>query len=365
MTEPLDAALRTILGREDSPAGAAIAVATRGRTVTAVAGARQLAGTEPGVDADEEMTLLTEHDLASITKAITTTVILRLVSDGSLSLDDTAHRLLPSVQAAGGATVRDLLQHRAGLWEWWPLYLAASGHDEAFAYLDRMPLRYAPCTTRHYSDLGFMLLGRIVEQVTGQPLDQAVVGLVLDPLGMSSTRYSAPVGHEVAASSFGDSAEMRMIETGVPYPVPYSVDDFAGWRRHPIVGEVNDGNAFHALGGISGHAGLFSSVGDLLLLGTALSSDSDLWSPTVAEEFFREGPDAGQALGFRRYGIALDGETMAVIGHPGYTGSVLGFLPGRATAIVMATNRLHMHAVPVPAESMWSTALRAAADVIS
>lgn len=366
MTGALDAALTRILapeGAEQPPAGAILAVRRGAEVATAVRGSRESTALVPGLGADLPMTADSAVDLASITKVFTTVALLRLVSRGSIALDDELGRFVPTAHAAAGVSIRQLLLHRAGLWEWWPLYLEAREPAPAFAYLDRMPLRYAPDSGRHYSDLGFMMLGRVVARVVAAPLETAIGELVIDPLGLHSTRYGSPVGPVVMAGSIGDRAEMRMIETGIPYPVPYRVADFAYWRTDVVRGEPNDGNAFHALAGVAGHAGLFSTAPDLLELSSALAGyreRDDLWSPAVAERFFAPGPDAGQALGFRRYSMDLDGVPADVIGHSGYTGSAIGFVPGREVSIVLATNRLHTAGEPATTERLWVIALAAA-----
>ncbi|QNA93816.1 beta-lactamase family protein [Microbacterium sp. Se63.02b] len=149
-------------------------VTTAGRDLAA-GGFADLAGTP--------MTTATAFDIASVSKvAATTTVILRLVSRGDLDFDDPVERFLPGTPCAAGTTVRHLLQHRAGLWEWQPLYLDREHLDPADA-IDAVPLRYGLDEGRHYSDLGFMLLGRIIAVVTGTPLDAAVRELVTAPSG--------------------------------------------------------------------------------------------------------------------------------------------------------------------------------------
>ena len=124
-----------------------------------------------------------------------------------------------------------------------------------------------------------------------------------------------------------------MIDTGVPYPTPYRSDDFTSWRRSLVVGTVNDGNAFHMFAGISGHAGLFSTLADLVIFADTLANyeeHSDFWKPEVAREFFARGPDADQALGFRRYYVELGREHVTLVGHPGFVGCAVGFVPGRS-----------------------------------
>lgn len=353
MTLRIEGALANILrdvGDESAPAGAVLAVRRDGVEVASAAGHRRLCALAGG--ADEPMTVETSIDLASITKLFTTVALMRLVSSGEVVLDSPLSLWVPSAGAAAGASIRDLLLHRAGLWEWWPLYFGA----DPFATLDGLPLRYSPGEGRHYSDLGFMMLGRVVAAATGATLEAAIHSLVIDPLGLGATGYRRAVLQPVAASSIGDRAEIAMIATGVPYPVPYRVEDFGRWRTAVVENEVNDGNAFHAFGGISGHAGLFSTVPDLLTLADALATGrEELWSPDVAAEFFAEGPDAGQALGFRRY--ALPGTGSALVGHSGYTGSVLGFVPGGGLSVVLATNRLHTTGTPARTDRLWSRAL--------
>ncbi|MGW4406348.1 serine hydrolase domain-containing protein [Nonomuraea sp. NPDC004702] len=335
------------------PAGLVRAARTPWFDLTECTGHRTVRRADGGALAGEApMTLGTHHDLASVTKVVaTTTALLRLVSDRLVDLDERAAAYLPE-GCPDQITVRDLLLHRAGLWEWWPMYLDP-----------RMPApRYAPGRERHYSDLGFIVLGRVVETVTGTSLDRAVAELVTGPLGLAGTTYARPAGPEVAMSALDDRVEMRMLDTSEPYPVPFRSADFAGWRHEPVLGRVADGNAYHAFGGVAGHAGLFSTVPDLLRYATALSRYEEhdrLWRPEVAREFFTPGPDPGQALGFRTYRLDLREETVTVLGHPGYVGCAVGFVPGRDVAIALASNRLLTTAAPTPTDALWTGLLQA------
>ena len=151
-----------------------------------------------------------------------------------------------------------------------------------------------------------------------------------------------------------------MVATGEPYPVLTADTDFA-WRIDEISGVVNDGNCFHALGGVSGHAGLFSTADDLLTLGTALAAPErhpDLWHPETVAELFREGPDTGQALGWRSDTVAISGRPTRMLWHPGFTGCALGVIPGSGIATVLLTNRLFAPE-PTPTETLWRAALPA------
>ncbi|WP_165953622.1 serine hydrolase domain-containing protein [Streptomyces sp. 8K308] len=349
------------------PPGVALALRAPGLLLTAAAGTRSPEGAP--------MTTATHHDLASVTKVVgTSTALIRLVSDGLVGLDEPVRRFVPGFAGGGkdAVTVRDLLLHRGGLWEWWPLYAAVRGdRDAALRHAAELPLRYPPRSERHYSDLGFMLLGQVVEAATGQRLDAAVRALVTEPLGLAATRYGRPAGGEVATSARGDDAEMTMLDTGRPYPVPFRAADFGRWRRSAVVGEPNDGNAHHALGGVSGHAGLFAPPEDLVGFAAALADHAEhdrLWRPEVAEEFFTPGPDPGQSLGFRRYELTIGAERakrLVLLGHPGFTGCAVGFVPGRGIALALASCRLLADGPPVPTDGLWAAARAAAGEAVT
>lgn len=348
------AVLGALLERADAPLGAVVGVSDRGTLDVSAAGVRTIAG--------EPMTTSTVFDIASVSKVAGTTAALhRLVRLGMMGFDDPLDRFLPASPCAAATTVRDLLLHRAGLWEWQPLYLSAHPRRA----VDELPLRYEPGTGRHYSDLGFMLLGDVVSVVAGAPLERALRYLVHAPLGMADTGFGSGAA-EVAASSRGDEAERRMVATGEPYPVVRAADRDHVWRTAELVGEANDGNCFHAFGGISGHAGLFATAADLLALAASLSARpdaaEDLWGADVSADVFRDGPDAGQALGWRSLGVSLRGEKRRMLWHPGFTGCALGFVPGEDLAVVLLTNRLFAEK-PRPVTDMWVDALAAVPDL--
>lgn len=346
------AVARALLDQTDAPLGAVVGYARHGEREIAADGIRTAGG--------EPMTAETVFDLASVSKvAGTTSAIHRLARTGELDLDSAVGRFLPSSPCDQRTTIRDLLTHRAGLWEWQPFYLS----DDPRRAVDALPPRYALGSGRHYSDVGFMLLGRVVEVVAGSGLDVAVRHLVHRPLGMHHTGFG-PVTGVVAASSFGDRAEKRMVATGEPYPIVLEPSSTHRWRDEEIVGEANDGNCFHAFAGVSGHAGLFSDAADLLSLGSSLASADlhDLWGETVSAEVFRDGPDAGQALGWRSMPVALEGRRTRMLWHPGFTGCALGFVPGEDLAVVLLTNRLFA-ATPRPVAHLWASALTAVPDL--
>lgn len=303
--------------------------------------------TRPG---GELVTAHTVFDLASVTKVVTTCALHRLAVLGELSFTDPLSRYLPDTACAPETTLAELLWHRAGLWEWQPLYLADTGPRAALASL---PLRYRPGQERHYSDLGFMLLGQVVAAVAGVRLGAAVRTLVAEPLGLRSLSYGPIIG-DVAAGGRGDQVEQEMVRTGQPYPVLFEADGF-GWRDQPTLGEANDGNAFHGFGGVSGHAGLFAHADDLLTLAQSLASPAaaDLWGTDLRTQVFADGPDAGQAMGWRSQPWRHDGREVRLLWHPGFTGCAVGFVPDQELAMVMLTNRLFADD-PTDTASLWA-----------
>ena len=353
-------------GATAGPAGVAIAVRSEHVDVSVAVGARTVEDSPPGL---LPMTIDTAHDLASVTKVVTTTALMRLVSQRLVGLDDPVRRYLPSFTGAeqDRVTVRDLLLHRGGLWEWWPVYAADPRNPDAV--VDALPLRYPVGEGHHYSDLGFVLLGRVVAAVAASPLDAAIAELVTSPLGLAATRFARPHRvDDVAMSAIDDRVERDMLDSGSPYPVPFTSRDFDAWRTDPIVGTVNDGNAFHAYGGVSGHAGLFSTIDDLLALASALgraTEGDDLVDPAVAHEFFAPGPDEGQSLGFRRYEIELDETLTTMLGHTGFVGCGVGFVPGRGISVAVASNRLVTAGEPVSTNDLWAAVVAAAAQELA
>jgi CubicO group peptidase (beta-lactamase class C family) len=324
------------------PPGAVVAVSRAdGSRSYGVAGFAQAGVTRMSVDV--------RTDAASMTKVLgTTAALMTLVDTGALRVN---------------AEIRQLLEHQAGLWEWWPLYLTARGPG-AVDLIRRLPLRYPPGTGRHYSDLGLILLGDLVAHVAAAPLPQAVQRLALDPFELSETAYGSPVpGGPVAASAHGDGIERTMVETGVPYPVGGDASAFRGWRSHLLVGEVNDGNAFHAFGGAAGHAGLFTTARDLLRFGRGLLASrvgAGPISAPVAQEFLSPGADPTQALGFRCWSSTAG----PVFGHDGFTGVAFGIVPARNAVIAMITNRLHAPGPPAATETLWNLVLEGVAPCV-
>lgn len=302
----------------------------------------------------------TRFDLASVTKVLATTLaVMALVEDGSLDLDAPVHTYLPDFRGGGKeeVTLRHLLTHRAGLVQWYPVYYEASDADRAYAFVRDLPLGWEVGEGRHYSDLGFMLLGRVVERVSGEHLDAFLRRRLYAPLGLASTgfRPGDPFGEEAgardapgrgaaagafAATSHGNPYEHRMVhDSAFGYRIDTDPARWDGWRRRTLVGEVNDGNAWHAFGGVAGHAGLFSTGREVTRLLALLLSGGELGGrrflrPEVIDAFLSDAGD-GQALGWLVPAYAPEGS----FAHTGFTGTWVLGVPREGIAVVLLTNR--------------------------
>jgi serine-type D-Ala-D-Ala carboxypeptidase len=307
----------------------------------------------------------TVFDLASLTKAAATAVaLMMLVEERSIGLDERLAHWLPEWSGAAkeSVTLRQVLAHRAGLWEWRPIYVHAVEPVTAIDFVARAELRRAPGAGRHYSDLGLMLGGEVVRRVSGGSLSSYLRTNVYEPLGMASTRFCPPRSwrSRIAVTSHGDRIERRMVASGDPYPVPEAGARFAGWRRRVLVGEVNDGNAYHAFAGEAGHSGLFGTAQDLARLGRALTH-GELVSADTLSDFTSDHFDVGQGLIYRtrRLGGA------ACFGHPGFTGTQWLVCPQLDLVVVLLTNRLHVQGVPRSIDVLWEAMLRVIAAAVA
>lgn len=289
----------------------------------------------------------TVYDVASLTKAVVTSVVgMRAVGDGRVGLDDPVVRHVPEFAGPGkdAVTVRHLLCHAAGLPAHRPFYLwpaiAALPPGERRAAIQRAaasePLAEPPGTRAVYTDLGFITLGWLLERVGGARLDELAAREIFRPLGLGATAFgllSAGPEREIAAT------------------------ERCAWRGRLLVGEVHDQNTW-AMGGVAGHAGLFSTAADLATIARALV---DAWRGATAgvgpagplverdviREFWRPSgvPGSNWRLGWDgpSAGGSQAGEKIArsAVGHLGFTGCSLWIDPERERAIILLTNRVH------------------------
>lgn len=272
----------------------------------------------------------TMWDIASITKVLgTMSAAMRLVDAGRLNLDAPVRRYLP--QFSGGAkdrvTVRMLLDHTSGLRSYAPLFKRARNRAGAVESLYAEPLVRRPGEEPVYSDLNALLLGLILENVSGIPLDRFVSREVFQPLGLTQTTYHPPA-----------SLQRRTVPSAI-------------WRGQPVQGKVNDPNAA-VFGGAAGNAGIFSTGMDLAryaqvwLRGGA--GPSGQWvSPETIKLFLTRGSNSGpRLLGWdtpelNTGQVSVFGTLIsdAAYGHTGFTGTELWIDPTRDLFLVFLTNR--------------------------
>lgn len=327
---------------------------------TSISGNRTISasGYRSSLDTETPLKMLpdTSFDLASLTKIVaTTSSLMELVALNELSVDDCVSQYLPAWNTSEkkAITIRHLLEHRSGLWEWRPLYISASDPDAAHELIAKAPLRYSVNTERRYSDLGFITLGAIITAVTGKTFIESVDELSLNKLPLIATQYAAPLDlANVASTSRGDRYEKATVDTKIPYPVEESSRDFKGWRTRILTGEVNDGNAFHLFKGVSSHAGLFSNADDLLSFGESLLHSAQL------EFFTKAGIDPDAHLGFRSWVDTHGSCSARFYGHTGFTGVMLALSPLHKAVFVGLSNRLHTDGEIIPTEDIFASHLR-------
>lgn len=307
----------------------------------------------------EKMTPKHLFDLASLTKVFGTTFgIMLLVDEGNIRLDDPIHKWLPEFEAGEKEkiTVRHLLTHSAGLYQWKPTYYHAKNKDEQYRYIASLPLKWPVGEGRHYSDLGFMLLGEIIERISDQPLDIFLSEQLYEPLNLQRTTFN-PIEQgfkKIAATSHGNPFERHMVyNNSFGYEVDVDPESWDGWRDYTLHGEVNDGNAWYAAGGVAGHAGLFSTARDLqkllkLLLNKGRHDGRELISAPVVDTFLTKN-EFGNGLGW-----AMDSQVISTIGapegtfgHTGFTGTNIVVIPGTKLSIILLTNRQHVGVQPL------------------
>jgi CubicO group peptidase (beta-lactamase class C family) len=316
--------------------GAAVVVGRKGAAVWEK-GFGRLGWTEESGPVIAERTI---YDLASLTKVIgTTTAVMILFDENKLHLDDRVSRYIPEFTGGGkeNVTLRMLLEHRSGLPAGRDLWRIAHTPEEARAAVISTPLFAAPGQYYEYSDLGADMLGFTVEAVTGEKLDTFLQRRVFTPLGMSDTHYRPDA-----------SLRGRIAPTEVTPP-----------RGYPLRGEVHDENAY-ALGGVAGHAGLFSTVSDLsifaqMMLNGGTYDGTRIISDSAVQLFTHRGSVAKshRALGWDtcagEYGCGKYLGSDAY-GHTGYTGTSLWIDPDHEMFVILLTNRVHAAKARRPAK---------------
>jgi len=279
-----------------------------------------------GADDKRPVTTETIYDLASLTKVIgLTTAAMMLVDSGKLDLDAPVQRYVPAFQGVDKdrVTIRHLLTHSSGMPAWRPLYAEAKTREEALALIDTTALLKQPGDTFVYSDLGAITLAQAVEAITGQRLNDFLDARLFGPLGMTSTRFLPP-----------ESWRNRIAPT----------EKDTVFRHRLLWGEVHDENAGR-LGGVSGHAGLFSTAPDLALFAQWLlhkRAEGGVVSRFTQKQNIP--PGSSRALGWDTPSeLSSAGTKMGpnAFGHTGFTGTSIWFDPDRGLFIILLTNRVN------------------------
>lgn len=298
-------------------------------------------------------------DLASLTKVVgTTNSIMLLVDRGLVKVDDPVGKYLPAFDtgAKKQITIRNLLTHTAGLITWYPLFYLAHNKQQAYQLIDELPLAFPVGKSRHYSDLGFILLGEIIEKISGMSLEQFDEKNIFIPLGMHHTTYK-PIEKgftKFAATSHGNPYETRMVhDTSLGFVFSeINPDQWNNWRTYTLRGEVNDGNAWYALNGVSGHAGLFSTIDDLQKLVDMLINHGKVkGKPFISEktlQLFLKQDDFKNGLGWMMDtgdSFMKDGPA-GTFGHTGFTGTSIAVVPSLKLSVILLINRQNMGLLP-------------------
>jgi CubicO group peptidase (beta-lactamase class C family) len=275
----------------------------------------------------------TIFDLASLTKVIaTSTLVMRAVDAGLLSLEDRIADRLPDWRGSDRdrVTIADLLEHASGLTAYLPFFRDHHGRAEFERAICTLPLEYAPRTQSIYSDLGFMLLAFIVEDVNQAPLATQFDG----PFRLKAEEYLA----------FRVKGDATKIDKARVAPTELDL-----WRGRLLQGEVHDENAW-VLGGAAGHAGLFGTAAGVgafaRLVLRGFTGDGTLAHPATLERFARKStvPGSSRALAWDTMlptsscGTRLSARA---IGHTGFTGTSLWIDPAQDLYVVLLTNRVH------------------------
>lgn len=304
--------------------GAAVVIGRRGAAVMEKGfGKLSWAKTSEAVSPDR-----TIYDLASLTKVIgTTTALMVLYDQGKIGLDDPVQKYVPNF--IGGqkdkVTIRMLLEHRSGLPAGRDLWRTAHTPAEARELVISTPLGCEPGKCYEYSDLGADMLGFVVEAASGERMDRFLAEHVFEPLGMTDTFFTP-----------ADSLRSRVAPTEIAPP-----------RGYPLKGEVHDENAY-ALGGVAGHAGLFSTGADLaifaqMMLNGGVYNDTRVISDSAITLFTKRAAGT-RALGWDTCGGSGScGQYLGAdaYGHTGFTGTSLWIDPERDMFVVLLTNRVH------------------------
>ena len=328
MSDALGATLDSIVAAallEHAAPGATLAVGRYGRVVH-LKGYGRLDTAVASAPVDPN----TIYDIASLTKVVATTTGAMIVEEqGLLDLDRTVASYLPGFNAPdkAGITMRMVLSHRGGLEAFAALYKTFRGREQYLQQINQRPLKSVPGTETVYSDWDIILTQLVIEQITGMTLDKFVDERVFRPLGMASTMFTP-------------DSSLR------PRIAPTEVDSA---RRGLVWGRVHDENA-DAMGGVAGHAGLFSTAPDLsifvqmILNGGVYDGVRIVKAATIARWTAPQGRGSSRALGWDTPSLNSSAGhffSPRSFGHTGFTGTSIWVDPTRDVFVILLTNRVN------------------------
>src|SRR5437588_210491 len=339
----MDSIIRESIEKKELP-GAVVLVARHGRVVW-----RRAYGARAVEPQQEAMTTDTIFDLASLTKVVaTTTSIMILIEQGKVRLSDSLVRFIPEIKGGGrdAITIEELLTHMTGFAPDFDLRERWIGYDEAIKRLSREPLRSQPGTRFVYSDINYIALGEVVHRASGLMLDEFAKQNIFAPLGMRDTgfRPEAKLRARIAPTEKRRSQMNYLGDTGAD-----AGPEAEQWLR----GQVHDPTSFR-MGGVAGHAGLFSTAGDLaifcqmLLSGGVFNGVRILGPMTIAmmtrpHVVAENGSARGLGWDIATSFSANKGDMFPLgsFGHTGFTGTSIWIDPASDTFVIFLSNRVH------------------------
>jgi CubicO group peptidase (beta-lactamase class C family) len=331
LAHAIDAIIEGAISRQIFP-GAVVLIA-RNDTIQHAAAYGSTMYNAPG---SQPVGMDTIYDIASLTKVFTSTAALRLVDQGRLDLHAPVASYLPELHTRS-IEVRHLLTHTSGL----DIRLSTLRHADRAALLDAVyqtSLLHPPGSLVAYTNVNSLLLGEIIARLCGEPLDQALRALVIEPLGLADTGF-------------------RPLAELLPRIAPTEID--ADWRGGLVHGTVHDESA-HVLGGVAGHAGLFSTAADLYAFCRVWLDDRRMEAPehdrpggrrtrllrpetiALARTNHTSGLNLGCGLGWMIDRPNFMGQAPAgTIGHTGFTGPAITIIPARQMIVIVLSNRTY------------------------
>ncbi|MDI6780276.1 MAG: glycoside hydrolase family 3 N-terminal domain-containing protein [Bacteroidota bacterium] len=277
----------------------------------------------------KEITDSTLYDIASLTKVVgTTSAIMKLYDEGKINLDEKVVTYVPEFGNSGKdkITVRNLLLHNSGLPAWQKFYLTCNTSSEVLDSIYNSKLIYKTGDSTVYSDFGFIILGKIIERITGLSLDTYLRTEFFEPLGMMNTFYNPPV---------------EVLQRTAPTELDTT------WRKKLIHGTVHDETAA-LLGGVAGHAGLFSTASDLAVFVQMIMNGGVQYIKPETIKLFTERKNLKTKLGLGWDFKTLNGYSSAgnllsnkSFGHTGFTGTSIWIDPERNLFVIFLTNRVY------------------------